>query len=131
LAGKTFPRLIRSRSQDRFRYTARSSEGTAFLKLEISEPSRRAATLAEEGKWLEKLNASGSLTTPRHLGQGEIPFDDLCGALPDAEQLPPPLHHGIAYYVICEFVPASSGYGIADVALALMEMKRCGVYPGY
>jgi 2-polyprenyl-3-methyl-5-hydroxy-6-metoxy-1,4-benzoquinol methylase len=126
-------KLLKELKFESFRFNDRKqvvisedTTGKYFIKIEISTNPNKALDLNGEHKIMKKLNKLDCKTCPIAYEFGKIKREDI-KLKQDAELLGEEKSFN---YIIQQYVPSDTGYGIADVLLSMIEQKKLGVYQG-
>lgn len=102
--------------------TSVDSTGKYLIKIQLIRNPKKSQDIAGEFEVMKLLNSKGSQTCPIAYEFSTLDPSEVCNfQLDGSENL---------QYIIQEYVPSDSGYGLADVLLTLIEQKKLGVYQG-
>lgn len=127
LAGFSFPRLSEGAASSGAILQARSTDGSATLKIAFGADGERRKNMAREAQALADLNRGECVCAPTLLAAGEVTCADLIRCL-DHETAERVGSLGAASlpYLVHSFLKNHDGWGFADVALAMLELRSFG-----
>ncbi len=127
LHGYAFARLGSRRTMAGFILEGRSLDGQATLKIHLNS-SEGPAAITHEAHMLQFLNEQNPLAAPLLLGVGEVQRDQLPDSI-DEEGRETVGDSGAESFsfLIHRFQKNDCGWGFADVALAMLELRACGI----
>ncbi|MBC2595043.1 hypothetical protein H5P28_12315 [Ruficoccus amylovorans] len=125
LGGYAFPRLLIHHTGGLI-LEGRSADGQALLKLYLNPEGRE--TVTREARTLKILNRAEVLAAPRLLAVGEVSGTQLPDTLDEAcRAILRTAGTEKFSFLIHSFQKQDAGWNFADVALAMLELRACGI----